>query len=69
MKDTSSSVGSGSAADAERMQVLEIANAKLATHVHKLEVEHAFLAHASDIVIGGLRFLQIVTMNLQRLLS
>ena len=54
IEDTSSSVGPGSAADAERMQVLETANAKLANTVQKLEVEHALLAHASDIVIGGL---------------
>ena len=54
MEDTSDSAGPERAADAERLHALETANAKLVTHVQKLKVEHALLAHASDIVIGGL---------------
>ena len=61
MEDTSRSVRPGSAADAERMQVFETANVKLATHVQKLKVEHAQLARASDIVIGVCRVLKIST--------
>ena len=35
---------------------METSNTHLASHVQKLEVEHALLAHAADVVIGGLPF-------------
>ena len=43
--------------DTERLQVLETSNAHLVSHGQELEVEqveHSLLAHAADVVIGGL---------------